>query len=125
MEPAVGPPGPGRRARAWTVLPLIATITAAVAAGARASPTQEMVFARLGSDDGLSQGTVNAIVQDAQGFMWFGTEDGLDRFDGYEIRHFSHRRDNTGSLPNNWIAARARSFRPRLGRHRWRWPGVA
>jgi diguanylate cyclase (GGDEF)-like protein len=108
MVPAVSPPRLGWRARAGAALALIAVIAAAAPANTWASPAQEMVFARLGSDDGLSQGTVNTIIQDAQGFMWFGTEDGLDRFDGYDIRHFSHRRDNIGSLPNNWIAALAR-----------------
>jgi ligand-binding sensor domain-containing protein len=66
-----------------------------------------MVFARLGSDQGLSQGTVNAIAQDAQGFMWFGTEDGLDRFDGYELRHFIHQRGAVGTAPRWWMKCRS------------------
>jgi ligand-binding sensor domain-containing protein len=41
-----------------------------------------MRFERLGLDDGLSQQAVSAIAQDVPGFMWFGTEGGLDRFDG-------------------------------------------
>ena len=75
------------------------------AIGASAATPPEMVFAHLGSDEGLSQGTIMAIVQDAQGFLWFGTEDGLDRFDGYEIRHFIHERNDADTLPNGWIAA--------------------
>jgi diguanylate cyclase (GGDEF)-like protein len=70
-----------------------------------AATPPDMIFAHLGSDEGLSQGTVMAIVQDAQGFLWFGTEDGLDRFDGYEIRHFIHERSNPDTLPNGWVAA--------------------
>ncbi len=74
--------------------------------GAPAATTPpEMIFAHLGSDEGLSQGTVMAIVQDAQGFLWFGTEDGLDRYDGYEIRHFIHEHNDADTLPNAWIAA--------------------
>ena len=38
--------------------------------------------------DGLSQNTVMAILQDRDGFMWFGTWDGLNRFDGYEFRTY-------------------------------------
>ena len=39
-------------------------------------------FRRIGAEDGLSQGSVYAIVQDRRGFMWLGTQDGLHRFDG-------------------------------------------
>ncbi len=49
-----------------------------------------------------------AIMQDSQGFMWFGTEDGLDRYDGYELRHFIHRPGDPSTLPNNWVSALAR-----------------
>ena len=48
-------------------------------------------FNRLTVNDGLSQGSVNCLVQDARGFMWFGTQDGLNRYDGYEIRIFKDR----------------------------------
>ncbi len=78
------------------------------AAVAWASPPPEMIFTRLGSHDGLAQGAVMAITQDAQGFMWFGTEDGLDRFDGYELKHFISKRGSAGSLPNNWVSTLAR-----------------
>jgi diguanylate cyclase (GGDEF)-like protein len=64
-----------------------------------------MIFARLGGDDGLSHGAITAIVQDARGFLWFGTEDGLDRYDGYELRHYFH---------NDWISALARDPRGSL-----------
>jgi diguanylate cyclase (GGDEF)-like protein len=64
-----------------------------------------MVFARLGNAEGLSQGRIMAIAQDSQGFLWFGTEDGLDRFDGYDLRRFIHKRSEAGALPNNWISA--------------------
>ena len=88
-------------------------VLCACSIGRAAMPTQ-MVFARLGSSEGLSQGGVMAIVQDGQGFMWFGTEDGLDRFDGYELRHFTSKRGDADSLPNNWIAALARDASGRV-----------
>ena len=61
-----------------------------------------MRFERLGLDDGLSQQAVLGIAQDAQGFMWFGTEDGLDRFDGYSFQHLRQTHDASG-LPDAFI----------------------
>ena len=51
-------------------------------------------FKTLDIQDGLSQNTVNAILQDKQGFMWFGTKDGLNRFDGLSFRIF--KKENSG-----------------------------
>ena len=44
----------------------------------------QYAFRSLDINNGLSQNTVHAILQDKQGFMWFGTKDGLDRYDGKE-----------------------------------------
>ncbi|HKZ74138.1 MAG TPA: two-component regulator propeller domain-containing protein [Steroidobacteraceae bacterium] len=74
------------------------------AAAPRLEATPPMRFERLGADDGLSQGAVNAIVQDAQGFMWFGTENGATRYDGRELTPVRRDRADPASLPNNWIS---------------------
>lgn len=63
-----------------------------------------MQFTRLSAEEGLSQGAVMAIREDSQGFLWLGTEDGLDRYDGYEVRHYVHDRTQPRSLPVNWIS---------------------
>ncbi len=47
------------------------------------------VFSRLGVEEGLSQGTVYAIAQDKNGFLWFGTESGLNRYDSRGVRIFN------------------------------------
>lgn len=60
-------------------------------------------FDHLSLEQGLSQSTVNAIVQDAQGYMWFGTQDGLNRFDGYGIVSYKHKPDDTTSISDNGI----------------------
>jgi ligand-binding sensor domain-containing protein/signal transduction histidine kinase len=55
-------------------------------------------FAHISTAQGLSQIRVNSIVQDDQGFMWFGTIYGLNRFDGYTFKVYAHERDNPNSL---------------------------
>jgi diguanylate cyclase (GGDEF)-like protein len=60
---------------------------------------------RYGLEEGLSQQAVIAITQDPEGFMWFGTEDGLNRFDGYEFRQLRHDRGDEGTLPNGWVSS--------------------
>jgi ligand-binding sensor domain-containing protein/serine phosphatase RsbU (regulator of sigma subunit) len=52
---------------------------------------------------GLSQSTVNCIIQDRQGFMWIGTQDGLNRYDGYSFKVYKHNQSNPKTLPDNFI----------------------
>jgi ligand-binding sensor domain-containing protein/signal transduction histidine kinase len=52
---------------------------------------------------GLSQNLVLSIAQDQRGFMWFGTEDGLNRFDGHEFKVYKHRQDDPASIAGNSI----------------------
>ena len=67
------------------------------------SAQENVRFKRLSIEDGLSQSTVETIVQDRQGFMWFGTEDGLNRFDGYSFTKFRHDPEDPSSLSNSNI----------------------
>lgn len=57
----------------------------------------------LGIEEGLSNNYVTAIYQDQMGFMWFGTFDGLNRYDGYQFKTFRHRPGPKNSLPDNRI----------------------
>src|SRR3954470_21526401 len=52
--------------------------------------TGQIKFKLLRSEHGLSQATVRCIFQDSQGFMWFGTQDGLNKFDGYSFTVYRH-----------------------------------
>jgi diguanylate cyclase (GGDEF)-like protein len=72
---------------------------------ASASATPPLSVQRYSLEEGLSQQAVNAIAQDNEGFMWFGTEDGLNRFDGYEFRQLRHDRGDNSTLPNGWISS--------------------
>ncbi|MDM8568086.1 two-component regulator propeller domain-containing protein [Thiotrichales bacterium HSG1] len=60
-------------------------------------------FEHLTRKDGLSQSTVYAILQDSQGFMWFGTQDGLNKYDGYKFTHYRHEPNDNNSLSGNFI----------------------
>ena len=62
-----------------------------------------IIFHHLAVKDGLSQGTVNCILQDNKGFMWFGTQDGLNRFDGYSIKVFKNIPNDSTSLAVNFV----------------------
>lgn len=65
----------------------------------------DLKFERLTIDQGLSQGNINAIIQDRNGFMWFGTQDGLNRFDGYEYVVYKPDPNNPRSISSNVIKA--------------------
>jgi ligand-binding sensor domain-containing protein/serine phosphatase RsbU (regulator of sigma subunit) len=60
-------------------------------------------FKHLTVEDGLSQSSVTCILQDKKGFMWFGTQDGLNRYDGYNIKVFKNNPTDFTSLINNFI----------------------
>jgi PAS domain S-box-containing protein len=64
-------------------------------------------FFHLTTADGLSHNIVYAIVQDPQGFLWFGTQDGLNRYDGTAFTVFRHRRSDPHSLAHNTVQALA------------------
>ena len=62
-------------------------------------------FGHLSIDNGLSQSVINCIYQDRQGFKWFGTQDGLYRFDGYVFKAYKSVPFDSTSLTDNWIQA--------------------
>jgi ligand-binding sensor domain-containing protein/serine phosphatase RsbU (regulator of sigma subunit) len=64
---------------------------------------EAIVFRHLTVNEGLSQGSVVSILQDSQGFMWFGTQDGLNRFDGYGFTVFKHSPADSTTLNDNFI----------------------
>ncbi|HEX8786597.1 MAG TPA: two-component regulator propeller domain-containing protein, partial [Telluria sp.] len=72
-------------------------------APAWAAPAPTLRFEHLSVDDGLAQETVLAIVQDPDGFMWFGTQSGVSRYDGYHFANFRNVIGDPKTLANNWV----------------------
>ncbi|MCP4601960.1 MAG: histidine kinase [Proteobacteria bacterium] len=69
------------------------------------SPGQHLRFDTISLEQGLSQSTVFCMLQDSQGFMWFGTEVGLNKYDGYTFTVYKHDPEDPSSLASNWISA--------------------
>jgi signal transduction histidine kinase/CheY-like chemotaxis protein/ligand-binding sensor domain-containing protein len=64
---------------------------------------QQKKFLRLGVEAGLSQSNVTAIMQDKKGFMWFGTQEGLNKYDGYQFKVYKSNPADVHSLGGNYI----------------------
>ncbi len=64
---------------------------------------QDYRFTHYDIEDGLSQNTVTDIFHDSEGYLWFGTQDGLNRFDGYEFSHYKHIRGDSASISDNYV----------------------
>ena len=62
-------------------------------------------FDLISIEDGLSQSTPNTIIQDSKGFVWIGTQDGLNLYDGHKFRVFHNDPDDTLSLCDNFVHA--------------------
>lgn len=64
---------------------------------------QPINFDRISTDQGLSQSTITCIIQDGNGFMWFGTQDGLNKYDGYNFTIFRQNQNDSTSISGNSI----------------------
>lgn len=74
------------------------------------SVEEHYYFKNLSIRNGLSQNTVNAILQDRKGFIWLGTKDGLNRYDGLSFRKFKHDAANPRSIGNSFITSLYEDF---------------
>ena len=73
------------------------------AGAAHAGPEPTLRFDHLSVQDGLPQESVLSIAQDREGFMWFGTQSGVSRFDGYRFTSYRNETGKPNSLANNWV----------------------
>ncbi|MEO7766643.1 MAG: two-component regulator propeller domain-containing protein, partial [Ferruginibacter sp.] len=67
------------------------------------SQKKHIQFEHIGTSAGLSQSNVMSIFQDSRGFMWFGTRDGLNKYDGYKFTIYKHDVADINSLSQNTI----------------------
>ena len=75
--------------------------------GVKAQNVGRFYFSNLGLEDGLSQISVVKILQDSKGFMWFGTRNGLNRYDGSEFIVYKHAPEDSLTLSDNNILSLA------------------
>ncbi|MGE5340314.1 MAG: two-component regulator propeller domain-containing protein [Candidatus Omnitrophota bacterium] len=71
-----------------------------------AADNKPIIFKHLSLEEGLSQNTVFCIMQDSKGFMWFGTQDGLNKYDGYNFTVYKPNPD----VPNSLSEGEARTL---------------
>ncbi len=82
----------------------VTCILALIFGGNRLS-AQTLTFDKLTLKDGLSQGAIYALMQDRTGFIWIGTKDGLNKYDGYRFTIYKHNPFDSTSISNNYITA--------------------
>lgn len=73
-----------------------------------ASPSyarDEIIFENLSLQEGLSQTTVRAILMDSRGYMWFGTDGGLNRYDGYQFKAYRRRWGRDDGISDNSVTS--------------------
>ena len=64
---------------------------------------KNILFNNLDTESLLPHPSINAIVQDKDGFVWLATQNGLSRFDGRKMKHYYNQPDDNKSLGNNWV----------------------
>jgi ligand-binding sensor domain-containing protein/signal transduction histidine kinase len=91
---------------AWrsALLPVLAVLAAAWCMDAAAAP-RSLRFERMGLEQGLSQESVLNILQDREGYIWIGTQAGLNRYDGYKVTVFRNDPLDRTSLLDNYVMA--------------------
>ncbi|NJK94226.1 MAG: hypothetical protein HC905_04170 [Bacteroidales bacterium] len=67
------------------------------------SQNRSFKFEKINTEHGLSQATVNCIFQDSRGYLWIGTNDGLNRYDGYNFKIFRNSDTDSLSISGNLI----------------------
>ena len=92
----------------------ISTIVIIIAFLSTASAQKNLLFEHFSVRDGLSNPVGNCILQDKYGFLWIGTDDGLNRYDGYDFKVYKNNPSDTASIPINTVYSLLEDHQGRL-----------
>lgn len=88
------------------LMPFILSILILISSNiSEASSGDEIIFENLSLQEGLSQTTVRTILMDSRGYMWFGTEGGLNRYDGYQFKTYRRRWGRDDGISDNSVTS--------------------
>ena len=91
-----------RAAKLQSFCALLLIVGISLVRPALASEAFHMQFDRVGTEEGLAQSSVMAITQDQAGFLWFATESGIDRYDGFDFVNYRRERGNSHTLASDF-----------------------
>lgn len=87
----------------WTLICLVSTVVHGQVPLAVNGEELLMTLELFDTDDGLSQGMINGLVEDDQGYLWIATKDGLNRFNGKDFKVFRNDPADSLSIPDNYV----------------------
>ena len=85
------------------ILGIIVLAIVVLNANINVSYASNISFRNIKNEDGLSQSTVETVIQDKKGYIWIGTNDGLNKYNGYDFKVYRHDEKNINSIANNYI----------------------
>ena len=89
--------------KAWCQIVVLCLFLPFTSYGNRSLPLPSYRFQSITVNDNLSHSDVNCVVQDSLGYIWIGTNNGLNRFDGYSVETFKYNLEDQRSIPGNRI----------------------
>ncbi len=89
--------------KAWCHIVLLCLVLPFTSTGTSSIPLPSYRFQSITVNDNLSHSDVNCVVQDSLGYIWIGTNNGLNRFDGYGVETFKYNLEDQRSIPGNRI----------------------
>ncbi|MEJ2880985.1 ligand-binding sensor domain-containing protein [Pedobacter sp. GR22-6] len=86
---------------------LVASLALFLVFESRISAQEQLHLTAFGNTEGLSQNSIYSVIKDHKGLMWFATQDGLNKYDGYKVSVYKYRIGDRRALPSNFITSLA------------------